>query len=201
MFRCAAASTSYPAGTGFDFREAQCSSILRMTRKSASTTNTDSTVEISMPLTTEIRLLDDALLASRVGAGDLSEELLGLQEIARGEVEDRRSAGAPVDLIVAPEAGGITILRDRLALRRVIANLIEMLSNTVKALTSLSRLPLDIPYCLSTTGPRDTRGNKGDSHRTLRPRRSIALPRYRKSRAGPYDRSKSRRGTRWELEI
>ncbi len=76
-----------------------------------------------------IRLLDDALLASRVGAGDLSEELLELDEIARSEVEDRRAAGAPVSLFVAPEAEGVTILGDRLALRRVIANLIE---NAVK---------------------------------------------------------------------
>ncbi|TZG33483.1 HAMP domain-containing histidine kinase [Agrobacterium sp. B1(2019)] len=72
-----------------------------------------------------IRLLDDALLASRVGAGDLLEELLEFDEIARNEVEDRRSAGAPVDLLVTSEAEGITILGDRLALRRVIANLIE----------------------------------------------------------------------------
>lgn len=76
-----------------------------------------------------IRLLDDALLASRIGAGDLSEELLELDELARSEVEDRRSAGAPVDLLVTPEAEGVTILGDRLALRRVIANLIE---NAVK---------------------------------------------------------------------
>lgn len=76
-----------------------------------------------------IRLLDDALLASRIGAGDLSEELLELDDIARSEVEDHRSAGAPVDLCVASEAEGVTILGDRLALRRVIANLIE---NAVK---------------------------------------------------------------------
>lgn len=80
-------------------------------------------------ITDMIRLLDDALLASRVGAGDLSEELLELDEIARREVEDRRSADAPVDVLVTPEAKGILILGDRLALRRVIANLIE---NAVK---------------------------------------------------------------------
>ncbi|MBI1219907.1 MAG: HAMP domain-containing protein [Rhodobacteraceae bacterium] len=71
-----------------------------------------------------IRLLDDALLASRAGAGELTEELFDLDEIVASEVRDRRAAGAPVDLHLAPAAIGATILGDRLALRRVVANLI-----------------------------------------------------------------------------
>lgn len=47
-------------------------------------------------ITDMIRLLDDALLAARVGAGDMSEELLELDELACSEVEDRRAAGGPV---------------------------------------------------------------------------------------------------------
>ncbi|SMO93951.1 sensor histidine kinase [Paracoccus laeviglucosivorans] len=72
-----------------------------------------------------IQLLNDALLASRVGAGDLVEELLDLSDIARREVEDR--AGMPVTLHGSPPA--MPVLGDLLALRRMIGNLIE---NAVK---------------------------------------------------------------------
>jgi signal transduction histidine kinase len=96
--------------------------------------------------------LDDALLASRAGAGELAEELVELADVARAEVEDRRSAGKPADLRLggAPANGtrlggsaasasnvepaghngpvvvlNTTVLGDRLALRRVIANLVD----------------------------------------------------------------------------
>ena len=99
-----------------------------------------------------LRLLDDALLASRAGAGELAEELVEFAHIARAEVEDRRSAGKPADLLLgratangARRAGSAasassteptgpngsvivlntTVLGDRLALRRVIANLVD----------------------------------------------------------------------------
>ena len=69
-----------------------------------------------------IRLLDDALLASRAGAGELAEELVELALVVRTEVEDRRAAGKPVDVRAS---GDTTVLGDRLALRRVVANLID----------------------------------------------------------------------------
>jgi signal transduction histidine kinase len=89
-----------------------------------------------------LRLLDDALLASRAGAGELAEELVELTHIARAEVEDRRSAGKPADLRLGGSAASAsnvepaghngpvivlntTVLGDRLALRRVIANLVD----------------------------------------------------------------------------
>ncbi|WP_119388089.1 sensor histidine kinase [Taklimakanibacter lacteus] len=72
-----------------------------------------------------IRLLDDALLASRAGAGELAQELVELDDVVRIEVEDRRAAGAPVELQVAPGAAGATILGDRLALRRIVSNLVD----------------------------------------------------------------------------
>jgi len=74
-----------------------------------------------------LRLLDDALLASRAGAGELAEELVDFAQVVRAEVDDRRSAGKPADLQVAGAAasGTTTVLGDRLALRRVIANLVD----------------------------------------------------------------------------
>jgi len=72
-----------------------------------------------------IRLLDDALLASRAGAGELGQELVELDEILRSDVSDRQAHGAPVSLAVTPEAEGASLLGDRLALRRIVANLID----------------------------------------------------------------------------
>lgn len=70
-----------------------------------------------------IRLLDDALLASRAGAGELAEELVDFAQVVRVEVEDRRTAGRPVELRDA--SSNSTVLGDRLALRRVVANLVD----------------------------------------------------------------------------
>jgi signal transduction histidine kinase len=71
-----------------------------------------------------ISLLDDALLASRAGAGELTEELIEFDAIVRAEVEDRRAAGASIDLRADPGLVS-TVLGDRLALRRVVANLVD----------------------------------------------------------------------------
>ncbi|WP_421995320.1 HAMP domain-containing sensor histidine kinase [Reyranella sp.] len=72
-----------------------------------------------------IRLLDDGILASRAGVGELAEELVEFDEIVRAEVEDKRATGAPIDLRLAPEASGAVVLGDRLALRRVVGNLVD----------------------------------------------------------------------------
>jgi signal transduction histidine kinase len=72
-----------------------------------------------------IKLLDDALLASRAGANELDEELVEFQQIVRAEVDDRRAAGQAVDLEMALKDADAAVLGDRLALRRVVANLIE----------------------------------------------------------------------------
>jgi signal transduction histidine kinase len=74
-----------------------------------------------------LRLLDDALLASRAGAGELAEELVDFAQVVRAEVDDRRAAGKPAGLQVAGAASALntTVLGDRLALRRVIANLVD----------------------------------------------------------------------------
>ncbi len=72
-----------------------------------------------------IRLLDDALLASRAGAGELIQELVELDQLLRSEIADRQAHGAPITLAVSSEAEGATLLGDRLALRRIAANLID----------------------------------------------------------------------------
>lgn len=72
-----------------------------------------------------IHLLDDALLSSRAGAGELSEELVEFDELVVAEVEDRKATGAPIDLAMAPKTADATVLGDRLALRRIVANLAD----------------------------------------------------------------------------
>ena len=72
-----------------------------------------------------IDLLDDAMLASRTGADELDQELLELAAIVRADIADRRAAGAPVHLDVDDDAETATLLGDRLALRRITANLID----------------------------------------------------------------------------
>jgi len=78
-----------------------------------------------------IALLDDALLASRAGASELDEELVDLAALVATEVSDRQAAGAPIGPLAGPaaseggEAAEATILGDRLALRRIVANLVD----------------------------------------------------------------------------
>jgi signal transduction histidine kinase len=75
-------------------------------------------------ITDMIHMLDDALLAARIGAGDLPQELLDLTPLARSEASERQKTGANVSFLDL--AGGHTfILGDPLSLRRVIGNLID----------------------------------------------------------------------------
>ncbi|QDF40639.1 ATP-binding protein [Bradyrhizobium symbiodeficiens] len=72
-----------------------------------------------------IRLLDDALLSTRAGAGGLSQEMIELAALIAVEVHDRRAQGAPVDLVTDAHARNAVVLGDRLALRRILANIID----------------------------------------------------------------------------
>lgn len=72
-----------------------------------------------------VHLLDDAVLASRAGAGELAEELVEFDEIVSAEVEDRRRAGAAIELAVRCSPAAATVLGDRIALRRVVSNLAD----------------------------------------------------------------------------
>lgn len=72
-----------------------------------------------------IRLLDDALLTGRAGAGALTEEMVEFDQIVRKEVADRRAQGAVVDIRSDVAVGGSIVLGDRLALRRIVANVTD----------------------------------------------------------------------------
>ena len=72
-----------------------------------------------------VRMLDDALIASRAGAGDLGAELVDLEELVASEADDRRSLGAPVTFERRPTGEGALVLADRLSLRRILANLVD----------------------------------------------------------------------------
>ena len=72
-----------------------------------------------------IRLLDDALLSSRAGAGGLSQEMVEFAMLVRTEVDDRRGQGEAVDLTSEPPFSEAIVLGDRLALRRVVANIVD----------------------------------------------------------------------------
>ena len=76
-----------------------------------------------------IRLLDDALLSSRVGAGQLSQEMVDFAALVRTEADDRRTQGGRVDLSADDATNDVIVLGDRLALRRIVANIID---NAVK---------------------------------------------------------------------
>ncbi|WP_117193888.1 sensor histidine kinase [Rhizobium terrae] len=71
-----------------------------------------------------IELLDNALLAGRAGVGALDEELLDLVPLLEAEAADRRIAGARIDFRPLPPETAL-VIGDRLALRRVFANLID----------------------------------------------------------------------------
>jgi signal transduction histidine kinase len=72
-----------------------------------------------------IRLLDDALLSSRAGAGGLSQEMVEFVALVRADVEDRRAQGEAVDLIADMSGQEAIVLGDRVALRRVVGNIID----------------------------------------------------------------------------
>jgi signal transduction histidine kinase len=72
-----------------------------------------------------IRLLDDALLSSRVGAGQLSQEMVDFAALVRTEADDRRAQGGHAEFSADAATRDVIVLGDRLALRRTIANIID----------------------------------------------------------------------------
>lgn len=72
-----------------------------------------------------VSLMDGALLATRTEVGALDIELIELSTLIQAEVQDRTATGAPVSLTVEPNAKGVRVLADRIALRRILFNLIE----------------------------------------------------------------------------
>jgi len=72
-----------------------------------------------------VSLMDGALIATRSEAGMLDLELIDFADLVRGEVADRQASGHDVDLTVESSLVGFDILGDRVALRRVLFNLVE----------------------------------------------------------------------------
>jgi signal transduction histidine kinase len=106
-----------------------------------------------------IRLLDDALLASRAGAGELAEELVELDKLVQAEVDDRRALGADVQWQAPPQpphdaSAAAWVLGDRLALRRVVANLIDnALEHGRCARVAVQAIGSDVVLTVDDRGP------------------------------------------------
>lgn len=71
-----------------------------------------------------ITMLDDALLSVRAGAGELSQELIDIHELVGDEIADLREKDIPV--VWRPQTDNeVLVLADRLALRRILSNLVD----------------------------------------------------------------------------
>ena len=87
-----------------------------------------------------ILLLDNALLAGRAGVGTLDEELLEIAPIIEAEILHSDLPVQSRSLAVSPRAKDAQLLGDRLALRRIVANLV---GNAVKY-GRVARVGLDV---------------------------------------------------------
>ncbi|MEO1494811.1 MAG: ATP-binding protein [Pseudomonadota bacterium] len=72
-----------------------------------------------------VSLMDGALLATRSEAGRLDLELLDMRDLLKAEVRDRQATGAKTDLTVSTSAEDAQVIGDRLALRRIVSNIVE----------------------------------------------------------------------------
>jgi signal transduction histidine kinase len=72
-----------------------------------------------------ILLLDDALLVGRSGVHKLDQELVVFAELVTSEVAERLDDGAHIALSVNPGSEAVQVLCDRLALRRILTNLVD----------------------------------------------------------------------------
>lgn len=72
-----------------------------------------------------VRLLDDAVLTSRAGAGELKQALVSLRDLVAEDCAALARDGRPVVFDDASGSDPLTVLGDRVALRRISANLID----------------------------------------------------------------------------
>ncbi|WP_246659120.1 HAMP domain-containing sensor histidine kinase [Rhizobium sp. FY34] len=108
-----------------------------------------------------IDLLDNALLTSRAGVGALDEEMLDIADLLRSEMADLCRADLPARLEAIHCRGEAWIIGDRLALRRMIGNIID---NAVKygqfAHVSLTADEQTIRVMIEDNGPGFVQGNE-----------------------------------------
>lgn len=97
-----------------------------------------------------IRLLDDAVIAAKAGAGELASELVELDDIVAREIDSRRAEDGAVRFVRPATGTVMMVLGDRLALRRIINNLLDnalkygdSATVTLDATDGLARLIVD----------------------------------------------------------
>ncbi|MDQ7250417.1 sensor histidine kinase [Dongia sedimenti] len=101
-----------------------------------------------------IQLLDDALLAARGGADALNEELLDLREIVEQAIHEARYENARISLSPGLPQQSISVIGDRLALRRVLFNVIDnALKYGGKAHLSLAAAAAAVELLVDDDGP------------------------------------------------
>jgi signal transduction histidine kinase len=101
-----------------------------------------------------VSLMDGALIATRSEAGSLDLELIDFAELVRSEVEDRRASGRDIELTVETMPTGFDILGDRVALRRVLFNLVDnALRYGTSAHVSLTADAGILEICVDDDGP------------------------------------------------
>ena len=101
-----------------------------------------------------VTLMEGALLATRTQAARLDLELIDLADLLETEVRDRAAEGAEVSMSVHPAAQGAEILADRLALRRIAANLIDNALRYGKAAhLTLDSRGRDVVFAVEDDGP------------------------------------------------
>ena len=71
-----------------------------------------------------IQLLDNALLAGRAGVGSLDEELLEIAPVVEGEILESDIPVGNRTLSIRPATASAMLIGDRLALRRIVSNLV-----------------------------------------------------------------------------
>ncbi|WP_115717806.1 sensor histidine kinase [Gallaecimonas mangrovi] len=72
-----------------------------------------------------IELLDNALMTSRAGADELAQELFAPAPVIREQISKHPRFKAGLSLSINPLADTVLVLGDKLALRRILANLLE----------------------------------------------------------------------------